>query len=75
MYSLSVLSVGKANMNMSFDLGEVCGVNFCPGSELLANPNLDRPPEGKIWTFVLIYLGCMILAFFIITFGVDSLKR
>jgi hypothetical protein len=74
-YSLSVLSVGKANVSMSIDQGEVCGVNFCPGSELLSNPNLERPPEGKIWTFVLIYLGCMILACFIVAFGVDSLKR
>ncbi|XP_021916990.1 UNC93-like protein isoform X2 [Zootermopsis nevadensis] len=73
--SSAVLSVGKTNVNMSIDLGEVCGVNFYPGSELLANPNLERPPEGKIWTFVLIYLGCMVLASLIITFGVDSLKR
>lgn len=62
-------------MNTSIDLGELCGVNFSPGSELVANPNLNRPSEGKIWTFVLTYLGCMILACLIITFGVDSLKR
>lgn len=70
-----MLSVGKADVNTTIDLGEICGVNFCPGSELLANPNLERPSDGKIWTFVLIYLGCMILACLIITFGIDSLKR
>jgi hypothetical protein len=73
--SLSVLSIGKANLNTTVHLGELCGINFCPGSELLANPNLERQPDGKIWTFVLIYLGCIILAFLIIMFGVDSLRR
>jgi hypothetical protein len=62
-------------LNTTVHLGEVCGVTFCPGSESLANTNLERPPDGKIWTVALIYLGCIILAFLIITYGVDSLKR
>lgn len=62
-------------MNTTVHLGEVCGVNFCPGSESLAIPKLERPPDGKIWTVVLIYLGCIILAFLIVTYGVESLKR
>ncbi|KAJ9585939.1 hypothetical protein L9F63_020416 [Diploptera punctata] len=73
--SSAVLSRGRQTINASLDLAEICGVNFCPGSELVSNPNLERPSDEKVWTFVLIYLGCMVLACLIIAFGVDSLKR
>ncbi|XP_069678913.1 UNC93-like protein [Periplaneta americana] len=73
--SSTVLSVGRPNANATINVIEVCGVNFCPGSELMANPNLERPPDDKVWTLVLIYFGCMVLACLIVAFGVDSLKR
>ncbi|XP_021919571.1 UNC93-like protein isoform X2 [Zootermopsis nevadensis] len=79
--SSSVFSADKShednsNINISTHISETCGYNFCPGSEATeSNPNLERPANEKIYTVAGIYLSCMILASFIISFGVTSLKR
>jgi hypothetical protein len=78
---LTVFSAGKSQednnyINISTNILETCGYNFCPGSEVTAeNPNLDRPADEKIYAVAGIYLACMALASFIVIFGVTSLKR
>ncbi|XP_066997583.2 UNC93-like protein [Anabrus simplex] len=64
-----------ANFSILYDVRDICGANFCPGNEDLANPNLERPPDIKIYTIAGIYLACMLLSVLVLVFGLDSLSR
>lgn len=56
-------------------VGSFCGANFCPGTNVTANPNLDPPPPSKIHAIAGIYLACMLAACIAVFFGVDSMDR
>nr|CAD7267902.1 unnamed protein product [Timema shepardi] len=70
-----------SSLVFSLDAGDVqdgvtCGANFCPSTASTTNnTNLERPSDEKIYTVAGIYLGCMVIAVCIVSFGVDSLKR
>lgn len=80
-YNYTVLSYGIKTVTNNVTpnsrvVAEKCGANFCGVSGIEdENPNLQRPPIDRIYLISGIYLGCMILACLIITFGVDSLSR
>nr|CAD7406354.1 unnamed protein product [Timema poppensis] len=73
---ISSLVFSSDEADLAEDVGDHCGANFCPGTTGSANnSNLARPSDEKIYTVAGIYLGCMVLAVCIVSFGVDSLKR
>nr|CAD7400244.1 unnamed protein product [Timema cristinae] len=73
---ISSLVFSSDEADLAEDVGDHCGANFCPGTTSTANnSNLARPSDEKIYTVAGIYLGCMVLAVCIVSFGVDSLKR
>lgn len=63
----------KLTMNSSME--SVCGANFCPETNVTANPNLEPPAPEKIHAIAGIYLACMLAACFAVMFGVDSMDR
>nr|CAD7425945.1 unnamed protein product [Timema monikensis] len=72
---ISSLVFSSDEADLAEDVGDHCGANFCPGTTSTANnSNLARPSDEKIYTVAGIYLGCMVLAVCIVSFGVDSLK-
>lgn len=56
-------------------VGDVCGANFCPGTNVAAHPNLKPPAPEKIQAIAGIYLACMLAACLAVMFGVDSMER
>lgn len=52
-----------------------CGANSCPGISAADNPNLLKPDAAKLNTLAAIFLGCMLAAFLLVAFALDSLKR
>lgn len=55
---------------------KICGANFCLAEvNKTANPNLQKPEDGKIRLIAGIYLVCMLLASLIIGIGLDSMNR
>lgn len=73
---LSIQSATPTNATDFFDVGEMCGTNFCPGlSSADTNSNLIKPDSEKINLLSLIFLGCMGLAVLLVAFGVDTTKR
>lgn len=57
------------------NVAELCGANFCPGVDATVNPNLEPPHPLKIKLLAGIFLGLMICASLLVTFFADSLKR
>lgn len=57
------------------NVARLCGARYCPGVTAAENPNLVKPDAEKINTLSGIFLGFMVAACVIVTFGVDSLKR
>lgn len=71
--SSTILSLGVDESTKTLNDPEVCGANFCPGTNLTSLEDLDD--RTKIWTLSGIYLG---IAFCAIAFGsifTDSLIR
>ncbi|KAI9583070.1 hypothetical protein GQX74_012287 [Glossina fuscipes] len=56
-------------------VGELCGARYCPGIGSEVNPNLIPPEPAKIQLLNSIFLVCMVIAFLLMFFGVNSLKR
>uniref|UniRef100_A0A1A9ZPF3 UNC93-like protein n=1 Tax=Glossina pallidipes TaxID=7398 RepID=A0A1A9ZPF3_GLOPL len=56
-------------------VGELCGARYCPGIGSEVNPNLTPPEPAKIQLLNSIFLICMVIAFLLMFFGVNSLKR
>ena len=54
---------------------EVCGASFCPDIKVEENANLIPPEPSKICLLNSIFLVFIAMAFVMIMFGVDSLKR
>ncbi|TMW50290.1 hypothetical protein DOY81_004642 [Sarcophaga bullata] len=64
------------NANLSEDLvEELCGARFCPDVKVEENANLIPPEPSKIRLLNSIFLVFIAVAFIMIMFGVDSLKR
>jgi hypothetical protein len=52
-----------------------CGRHFCPGDNILTNPNFRRPDEGTILLMVYIFVGSVAVSVILVSVGVDSLSR
>lgn len=57
------------------NVAKLCGAEFCPGVTAASNPNLTPPDSSKIQMLMLIFLGMMICASFLVGVAVDGLKR
>ena len=66
----------KSNARQSKDfIEELCGARFCPDVKVIDNTNLIPPEPSKIRLLNSIFLVFIAMAFIMIMFGVDSLKR
>jgi hypothetical protein len=52
-----------------------CGRLFCPGDNILANPNFRRPEEDTILVMVYIFVGVVAASVILVAVGVDALSR
>lgn len=68
-------SIRNVNESVLLKVGELCGGNYCPGVSVNDNPNLEPPEPEKIQMLSGIFLLCMVAAFLLTLFGLDSLKR
>lgn len=69
--SIEALKFEELSQNVS----KLCGAEFCPGVTAASNPNLTPPDSSKVRMLMLIFLGMMICACFLIGIFVDGLKR
>lgn len=71
--SSTILSLGIDESTKVVNDPEICGANFCPGTNLTSFNDLDD--KSKIWTLSGIYLGVALFAIGIGIFFTDSLIR
>lgn len=63
--------------NLTQNLENKCGANFCPGLASSPDdiPELTPPSQAKINLITGIYFFCMVVAVLIIAFGVDKISK
>jgi hypothetical protein len=65
----------SANATIERRILRTCGKTFCPGDDVMTNPNFRRPSDETIVLMTCIFVGAIAASVILVAVGVDALSR